>query len=143
MSMMPETRPGDASAPQAPKSINVLRADHEALEGLARTLMDTVALGERDGVAAAIAELQGRVAAHLDAEERTLFLRYAEDAPEDASELLGEHVQIRKVLAELDVSVDLHLVRANAIEAFLRKLQAHAAREDASLYRWAAKHEAT
>lgn len=128
---------------QAARSVTLLRADHEALEGLARSVMRGVALGERDEVTAAISELQDRVGAHLDAEEQTLFLGYAAEAPDDASELLREHAEIRKVLAGLDVSVDLHLVRADVIEAFLGKLRAHAAREETGLYRWAAKQEAT
>ena len=74
----------------------------------------------------------------LAGEERSLFDGYARYAPEDAQELLREHASIRQALAEFDVGVDLHLLRADAVKAFLVRLQAHATRENAGLYCWAA-----
>ena len=124
-----------------PKPVRVatfLRADHDELEALARGLIRAIVEGDRDDVAAVITVMQTRVREHLDGEERSLLAGYARYAPEDAQELLREHAQIRQVLAEFDVGVDLHLVRADAIKAFLVALQAHAARENAGLYCWAA-----
>ena len=42
---------------------------------------------------------------------------------------------MRSVVAELDVAVDLHLVRANALDAFLSTC-ARMPHENAGLYRW-------
>lgn len=121
-------------------STSTLRSDHDALVALTESVMTRVRAGIPEGVAEAIADLQARVAAHLDAEEREVIPGYTSYAPEDARALLGDHGKIRGALAELDVAVDLHLVRANALEAFLATLRAHAAREDTGLYRWAEEH---
>jgi len=123
--------------PRTTTSATSLRADHDALEDLTHSVMKKVIAGRREGLAEAIGELQARVLAHLDSEERDVLPRYAEYAPQDASELLAEHATMRSVLAELDVAVDLHFVRANALDAFLATLRTHAIRENAGLYRWA------
>lgn len=124
--------------PEPVKNATFLRADHDQLEALAQSLVRTIVEGDRDDVGAAITVMQTRVLAHLDGEERSLLGGYARYAPEDARELLREHAMIRQALAEFDVGVDLHLVRADAVKAFLGALQAHAERENAGLYRWAA-----
>jgi len=116
-----------------------LRADHDELAVLTESVMRTIVAGDQAEVAAAIAGLQARVLAHLDGEERDLFPGYAQYAPHNASELLADHGKIRRALAELDVTVDLHLVRADAIKAFLATLRKHAIEENAGLYRWAAQ----
>ena len=121
------------------RSATFLRADHDELEALARGLIQSIEEGDREDVAAAITVMQTRVREHLDGEEATLLTGYARYAPEDAKQLLREHAEIRHLLAELDVGIDLHLVRADAIKAFLGALQDHAARENAGLYCWAAR----
>ena len=127
-----------AAQPTEPaKLATFLRSDHNDLELLATTLMKTIVEGDREDVAAGIADLQARVTAHLDGEERDLLPRYTEAAPDDAAQILREHGEIRKALSELDVEVDLHLVRAGQIERLLNVLGAHAARENTGLYRWA------
>lgn len=131
------SNPSPSSEPMRSSATRSLRADHEALEALAQSVMKNLVEGDHAHVAAAVGELQSRVTAHLETEERELLDDYAKDAPEDARELVLEHGVIRKVLAELDVAVDLHLVRADAIDAFLRVLRAHSLREDQGLYRWA------
>lgn len=124
--------------PEPAKSARFLRADHDELEALAQSLVRAIVEGDRDDVGAAITVMQTRVLAHLDGEERSLLDGYARYAPEDAQELRRDHLKIRQALAEFDVGVDLHLVRADAVKAFIGALQAHAARENAGLYRWAA-----
>lgn len=118
-----------------------LRADHEALDEVAERVLAIIAEGDREDVGAAITELQVRITAHLDGEERDLLPEYARHDPQDAATLLAEHAAIRETLAELDIESDLHLVRLEAMREILRKLRAHAQRENDGLYRWAAHHE--
>jgi len=114
-----------------------LRADHDDLEALTKKALAQLAEGEDPAdVGATISELQQRVLAHLDEEEKNLLPEYAEHAPEDAAALLREHAAFREALAQLDVAADLHLVRVNAVRALLDKLRAHAERENEGLYRW-------
>lgn len=113
-----------------------LRADHDDLEALTQKALQQLTEGDDADVGATISELQQRVLAHLDQEERDLLPRYAESAPEDAAALLREHAAFRKALADLDVATDLHLVRVGAVREMLAKLRAHAERENEGLYRW-------
>ena len=57
--------------------------------------------------------------------------------PEEAVALLREHGQIRELLLELGVAVDLHAIRFEQSRRFIDMLRAHADREDRLLYRWA------
>jgi hypothetical protein len=113
-----------------------LRADHQELDRLAERVIAAVVAGERGDAAAAIGLMQSSVLAHLDEEERELLGVYARHAPEDAAAIRADHAAIRKALADLDVTTDLHLLRADAIRDLLVKLRAHAAREDGGMYRW-------
>lgn len=113
------------------------RSDHEVLAKLATEILATIVDGDPERVPESISVLQAAVAAHLSDEERELLPRYAMHAPEDAARIVEEHAAIRKVLSQLDVDTDLHLVRAAAIASFLSAMNAHAAREDAGMYRWA------
>ncbi len=113
-----------------------IRADHEVLETLAKHILAAVVDGDHERMPAAISALQAAVTAHLDDEEREVVPRYAQHDPGDAACILAEHADFRRVLAALDLETDLHLVRAEAMSSFLAALQAHAAREDAGMYRW-------
>lgn len=127
-----------ATSVEPAKAAAFLSADHEDLAALAARVDKELTEGDRDDVRAVIADLQTRVLAHLDSEERDLLPGYAEAAPEDAQIILSEHAAVRKALAEMDMATDLHLVRANAVGAFMDLLRAHAERENRGLYRWAA-----
>ena len=113
-------------------------ADHELLESVTAEILAGVVSGDHERVAAAITLLQTKLDAHLRDEETDILPQYAAHDPEDAAHILAEHAAIRKSLADLDVMTDLHLVRADAIRAFVTALEAHAARERAGMYKWAA-----
>lgn len=121
-----------------PKVSTFLRADHDELTAFAERVLDAVRNGDRTEAAEAVAALEAAITAHLAQEERDLLPAYAEQAPEDAEAILADHAAIRKALAGFDVASDLHLVRAEAVKAFLDALHAHAERENGGLYRWAA-----
>jgi hemerythrin-like domain-containing protein len=75
--------------------------------------------------------------AHFELEELHILPELAKvDAAESAA-LLAEHAQLRSKLGELGVGVDLHLTRQGAVADFIATLKAHAAREDALMYRFA------
>ena len=119
------------------RSLSALRTDHDALIVLTNDILAIIVEADRQKMQAAISALQALVAAHLDDEERELLPRYAKHAPEDAARIKEDHAGIRRALAELDIQTDLHLLRADAMHSLLAALQAHAAWEDAGMYRWA------
>ena len=113
-----------------------LREDHEALEGLAATIIQRVEEGDREDIANAVTAMEASILAHLEGEERDLLPRYARENPVEAAAILREHAAIRKNLTELDVSTDLHLLRATALRSLVESLRTHAQRENAGMYRW-------
>jgi hemerythrin-like domain-containing protein len=77
---------------------------------------------------------------HLELEEREILPGFARDDAGGAKAILDEHAAIRTALLELGVNLDLHLLRADVVEAFVEQLRAHARREEAALYPWATRH---
>jgi hypothetical protein len=74
---------------------------------------------------------------HLADEEEHILPRFAEADPVEARAILADHAEIRRLLLELGVGIDLHLLRANVADQLLDRLRAHARREDAGMYPWA------
>lgn len=140
----PDTKPrstGEAIGRETGRTVAAtevfLREDHDLMASLAENILKQITDGDREDVARAITSLQVRLGEHLDIEERELLPGYARLHPDDAAHILTEHRGFRKALAELDMATDLHLVRAEALRAFLATLRAHAVHENAGLYRWA------
>jgi hypothetical protein len=71
-----------------------------------------------------------------------LFPQFRQAHPAAAAELVADHGNLRAMLGDLSVGLDLHLTRADMVERFVVVLRSHAAREDALLYRWAQANEA-
>ena len=90
-----------------------LREDHDALEALAGKIIQMVEEGDREDVSNAVTAMEASILTHLEGEERELIPRYARENPVEAAAIVKEHAAIRKNHTELDVSTDLHLLRAN------------------------------
>jgi hypothetical protein len=111
-----------------------LKADHDALAALTERALAIVEEGDTEEVRALLAEIEAKLVEHMDGEERDLIPRYAEDHPEEATALLAEHASFRRILIELGVAGDLHLVRLARVRELAEALKAHAKREDSGLY---------
>ena len=83
------------------------------------------------------AELDHELLAHMEAEERFVFPAFAKVDHQEALALLREHGQIRELLFDLGVAVDLHCLRYERSSELIRMLLHHAGREEILLYRWA------
>ena len=114
--------------------------EHLRLESLFHAVLTAFDADDSEGVTANWTLFNAQITAHMDAEERLLLPRLALENPEAAHALHDEHELIRSRLLELDVGVDLHLVRCNAARAFIDELRAHARHEDEMLYDWADRH---
>ena len=114
-----------------------LTADHLRLDALFDDVLKRLALDDRDETRAAWGEFEKGLLAHLEAEEKFILPRFAKDHELEASVIRREHGAFRETLAELGVMVDLHAIRMNAANDFVRSLREHARREDALMYRWA------
>lgn len=114
-----------------------LRQDHERLEWLLAAVQVAFEGDETESVASTWARFATELIAHIEAEERFLIPTLFRTNQREARALLEEHRYIRARLTELGAEVDLHIVRAHAVRAFIEELRAHARHEDSALYRWA------
>ncbi len=73
--------------------------------------------------------------AHLELEEREILPAVEPREPQAVDLVRKDHAAIRALVDELGLEVELHTVRRETIDRFLALLRAHAAREDATLYR--------
>jgi hemerythrin superfamily protein len=116
----------------------LLIEDHRRLEGLFAEMLEAAEAGVDSRTLGVLwTRLERGVLAHLQGEESELFGALEGRHPEMIRALRKEHHQIRELLSELDVEVDLHFLRAPRVARFIALWRSHAAREDASLYRWA------
>ena len=122
----------------APNSQEILRSDHARLDALFEELLDDFADGRQREIRSTWTEFDRSVLVHLDTEERFILPLFERVNPEETAALRAEHARIRRLLGELGVGVDLHLVRLEMAREFIGLLRAHARREDLLLYRWAA-----
>ena len=81
--------------------------------------------------------LEARVLAHLDAEEMYLLPGFQRDRPVEATSIRDAHALIRKLLGEIGIAIDLHMLRPEKVTEFRELLQSHVDEERRSLYAWA------
>lgn len=110
--------------------------NHARLEMQFERLLDAMAAGSPDA-RELWTELDHGLLAHMEAEERYVLPAFANVDASAARELLADHAEIRAQLLELGVAMDLHRLRFETSQEFIRILRSHAAREDNLLYRWA------
>ena len=82
---------------------------------------------------------------HLAYEERFVFPDYERSSDEAAFRAIDfhrEHRFIRSQLAEIGIDIQLHVIRAWRIEAFVAALRTHAEHERETFYLWLAARQA-
>lgn len=114
-----------------------LTEDHRRLEALFTSLLNAADGADQPTLQKIWAEFEAGLLAHLDAEEQYLLPHFEKQAPDAVREIRKEHEQIRRLITELGVRTDLHLLRKYAAEELIQTLREHAARETHSLYPWA------
>jgi hemerythrin-like domain-containing protein len=110
--------------------------NHAQLERTFEALLEAMQHDAAD-VRALWTEVDHGLLAHMEAEERYVLPAFARVDRAAAVEILREHGEIRQLLLELGVAIDLHQLRYERSQEFVRMLRAHAGREDNLLYRWA------
>jgi len=114
-----------------------LDQDHRELNALLLRLSQDASAPSDEAMRATYSELERRLLTHMDAEEQYLVPLVEASHPAQAQCTRSEHEQIRQLLSELGIAVDLHAVRQPAISELIRVLHEHAEREDRTLYRFA------
>jgi hypothetical protein len=126
-----------AERPAAARSFeDVLSGDHQHLERVFRALMARARLDDAAALRAAWARFEHELGWHLELEETEILPHFGREHPAEAEAIRAEHEQIRALVTELGVDLDLHCLRADRVEALGTLLQDHARREEALLYPW-------
>lgn len=112
---------------------------HDELRELLAKVLAAMKVSVRDEVTRLHAELDRRLRAQMEAEERFVFPVFARVDVDEACALLREHGQLREQLLLLGVVVDLRCVRYDGARELTELLAHHAEREEKLLYRWAEK----
>jgi hemerythrin-like domain-containing protein len=115
----------------------LLREDHHRLDRLFERVLCVFEADAPDEAVRLWTEFERDLKAHFELEERYILPDLAKANPTEAGELIREHARLLAKLGELGVGVDLHLTRSEAVADFIATLRAHAAREDALMYRFA------
>jgi hemerythrin HHE cation binding domain-containing protein len=114
-----------------------LLEEHAALDRALNQIACIADGGDGDELHRAWGELEPLLLRHLAFEERELFPAVEAVHPDWTREFRRDHAEIRRLLAELGVRVDLHALRKQELDELVAALRAHAEEEDATVYRWA------
>jgi hypothetical protein len=116
---------------------NRLLADHRRIEFLASSVIAALEASDPTAASNAWNRFEPALLAHFDQEELHLLPAFEAGQPAECAALRAEHSRFRTALGELGVAIDLHLADQRNVRELVDRLHAHAAREDALLYRWA------
>lgn len=133
----------DSSVPPRPAELppdRLLADDHRRLDRSFAALVVRAQGGDPIQLRAEWQAFERGLLDHLDLEEQEILPGFARDNARDADMIRQEHAAIREALVEMGIDLDLHLLRADAVQSFCDRLRAHAAREEAALYRWASEN---
>ncbi len=112
----------------------LLERDHARIDELLTRAARSVRDDARDDAYARWNELEAQLLAHLDVEEMFVVPELAREDETDAQQILAEHARIRAELGDIGIAFELHIIRADAIDAFCTRLREHAAHEEALMY---------
>jgi hemerythrin-like domain-containing protein len=125
----------DASI-QTSKLYTYMVQSHRQLDALYTCVLNAMKTDAPD-LCALWTELDHRLSAHMDAEERFVLPAFARVDRLEALALIREHDDIRRSILELGVAIDLHELRFEKACDLVTLLRSHSGREDNLLYRWA------
>jgi iron-sulfur cluster repair protein YtfE (RIC family) len=117
-----------------------LTAEHRHVEELLEQMRSAVQVDDPRALCEAWTGFERELTEHMRFEEEVLLPRFAEVEPFEARALRSEHDDLRRLIDELGVRTDLHALRAEVADQLFARLRAHARREDAILYPWAARY---
>jgi len=114
-----------------------LKADHEDFLLLFRDLENAVATADQPNLQRTWSEFERRLVGHIDAEEKHLLPCLSRSHPNEVRHILSDHVRFRRLLADMGVRCDLHVLRLTEANELLSLLGSHAMLEDETVYKWA------
>jgi len=126
-------------SPNETEFFAAMQGSHRFLEALFEDLVRAADGGDQANLHAVWVQLEHRLLAHFEAEERYILPAFGRTDTEEAVALIREHGKLREQILAIGIAVELHYARLTRLEEFIATLRAHAAREEKLLYRWAAE----
>lgn len=114
-----------------------LTRDHQELDALLRCLAQDAEAPCAGALEPTWDVFERRLIRHMEAEEQFLLPLIEASNPTEVARTRSEHVQIRDLIAELGVAIELHTARASDIRRLSDLLREHAKHEDEALYQLA------
>jgi hypothetical protein len=130
-----------AETADAGRQAILLDDHHTRLERVCTQLLSEAYADDTRALCECWRTFEAEVNDHMAAEEELILPAYESIAPAEAQAIRDEHRALREILQRLGVEVDLHQIRVETVRALLEGLRAHAEREDAAMYPWAATHK--
>ncbi|HXJ19066.1 MAG TPA: YceI family protein [Polyangia bacterium] len=117
----------------------ILRNDHQRIRGLLEEIVALASEQDPHDFRETWKTFELDLLTHMHAEEVHVFRAFRHAEPAETKRLMDEHERIRDHLTEVAIALDLHSLRADQVSALAEEVRAHAAREDAVVYPWAAR----
>jgi hypothetical protein len=118
--------------------ISALSEHHRRLDDRFGAIVARAQGGDRDALREEWLVFERDLLDHLAREEAEVLPAFERFRPDEVAKVRAEHESIRVSLLKMGVDLDLHLLRADVVEAFVTELRDHARREQELLYPWAA-----
>jgi hemerythrin-like domain-containing protein len=118
----------------------LLSSEHAALEQRFEEILAAFRANAREEVIPLWTSFEKALVEHMELEEEIILPELAKTDPGTVEAIEAEHAQICEQLGAFGISVDLHRLRADHVDAFVQRLKEHARREDQLVYRWAEEH---
>ena len=125
------------SHPPLSNTGRLLVEDHQRIDGLIEQLRHEIHGGDWRVCQATWSLFERQLRDHIDAEERFLLPLFERDHPNEAAALHEEHLNIRRLVSDVGMRLELHTLREQHAQLFLDMLQSHAMREEVLFYRCA------
>lgn len=136
----------DANAREAKPEARRLRAEllaeHAELELLIGELHKAIQEGDGKALVEPWRTFEQGLAAHFAVEETDLLPVYRLHAPDEARAFERAHAEIRELVDDLGIRIELHAVRAEELDRLLEILRKHRCAEEAAFYRWVDRRDA-
>lgn len=113
-----------------------LTQHHQRLAALLSELSEAAAGADAPTLHRIWQEAEDGLRSHFDAEERLLLPLLRRARADECAEIVREHQELKEMLDEVGLQVELHIVRRDRIDALIQRLRTHARREDEGIYRW-------
>lgn len=133
-----QTRNGNAivDGSLVARASDLLRTDHTRLETVYSAFLSAYRQGDWADVGEQWKVFASALRTHMADEEAQLFPEFGIVDPEETTALLADHKELRRLLDELGVGVDRHVVSLATAVEFVGRLRSHATREEMLLYPW-------